>query len=83
MWYHQDLTTSEFKQLIRAKKILLAGNKNLKIYGTLHCGSGKRMKRSNRVFFENEKEAITLGYRPCKNCFSRLSASRQGSRDKI
>ncbi len=68
MWSHESLTPTEFKHLVRVKKILFAGNKNLKVYGTLHCGSGKRMKKSNRVFFENEKEAIALGYRPCGNC---------------
>jgi len=68
---HEVLSQAELKHLVKAKKILFAGNKNLKIYGTLHCGSGKRMKKSNRVFFENEKEAITLGYRPCGNCLLR------------
>ena len=71
MWSHETLTATELKHLVKGKKILFAGNKNLKVYGTLHCGSGKRMKRSNRVFFENEKEAITLGYRPCGNCMRR------------
>jgi methylphosphotriester-DNA--protein-cysteine methyltransferase len=73
MWYHETLTQPEFKRLVRGKKILFAGNKNLKVYGTLHCGSGKRMKISNRVFFESEKEAIALGYRPCRNCLRRTS----------
>ncbi|MEJ0031472.1 MAG: Ada metal-binding domain-containing protein [Bacteroidota bacterium] len=71
MLRHEDITSIELKRLIRTKKILFAGNKNLKIYGTLRCGSGKRMKISNRVFFKNEEEAITLGYRPCKNCLLR------------
>jgi len=68
MFNHEALTSTELKRLIRERKIHFAGNKNLKVYGTLHCGSGKRMKVSNRVFFENEKEAIDLGYRPCGNC---------------
>jgi methylphosphotriester-DNA--protein-cysteine methyltransferase len=71
MWNHETLTTNQLKRLIKERKILFAGNKNLKVYGTLRCGSGKRMKISNRVFFENEKEAITLGYRPCGNCMRR------------
>lgn len=50
------------------QKIQLGGNANLKIYGTLKCKSGKRMKAKNRVFFENEKEAIESGYRPCGHC---------------
>ncbi|HEV8513084.1 MAG TPA: Ada metal-binding domain-containing protein [Cyclobacteriaceae bacterium] len=45
-----------------------AGNAKLKIYRTLSCHSGKRMKKENRVFFESEAEAISLGFRPCRNC---------------
>jgi methylphosphotriester-DNA--protein-cysteine methyltransferase len=75
MYHHEALTVSELKRLIKERKILFAGNKNLRVYGTLHCGSGKRMKKSNRVFFENEKEAIALGYRPCGNCMRRRKAT--------
>jgi methylphosphotriester-DNA--protein-cysteine methyltransferase len=56
--------------LIHSRKILLAGNRRLKIYGKLNCASGKRMKRENRVFFTNEKEAIQEGFRPCKKCMT-------------
>jgi methylphosphotriester-DNA--protein-cysteine methyltransferase len=73
MYHHKDLQSRELRNLILAKKITFAGNKNLRIYGTLRCGSGKRMKQANRVFFESEKEAISLGYRPCKNCLSRIA----------
>ena len=48
--------------------IQFGGNKNLKIYGTLNCPSGKRMKRENRVFFQTEKDAQNEGYRPCGHC---------------
>lgn len=57
------------KQLIDQGKIQLAGNKKLRIYGTLDCYSGKRMKKENRVFFASEKEAIENGYRCCKHCW--------------
>ncbi|HZY82803.1 MAG TPA: Ada metal-binding domain-containing protein [Cyclobacteriaceae bacterium] len=77
MHRHEELTTTDLKRLLRAKKILFAGNKNLKVYGTLKCGSGKRMKKVNRVFFESEKEAIDLGYRPCGNC---MRGSRNGTK---
>ncbi|HEU5147651.1 MAG TPA: Ada metal-binding domain-containing protein [Chryseosolibacter sp.] len=60
--------SSEFKRLVRAGEIRFAGNKKLKIYGTLHCASGKRMKRSNRVFFSSEKDAESSGFRPCGKC---------------
>src|SRR5882762_128850 len=67
MWEHNELNQSLFN-LIRNEKIMYAGNAKLKIYGTLHCHSGKRMKKENRVFFKDEAEAINQGFRPCKNC---------------
>lgn len=54
--------------MVKNGVIILAGNAALKIYGTLHCTSGKRMKKQNRVFFINENEAINAGYRPCGHC---------------
>ncbi len=58
----------KLKSLIAKGKITLGGNKQLKIYGTLQCKSGKRMKIENRVFFVSEKEALNQGYRPCGHC---------------
>ncbi len=55
-------------QLIENQEITLGGNKNLKIYGTLGCRAGKRMKVENRVFFKDEAEALSCGYRPCSVC---------------
>ncbi|ACU63136.1 Ada metal-binding domain-containing protein [Chitinophaga pinensis] len=54
--------------LIRKGYITLAGYKKGKIYGLLTCSSGKRMEVENRVFFKNEAEATTNGYRPCGHC---------------
>ena len=54
--------------LIIAGKIKLGGYQPGKIYGTLSCASGKRMRVENRVFFESESEAISAGYRPCGHC---------------
>jgi methylphosphotriester-DNA--protein-cysteine methyltransferase len=71
---HKDLGTQHFTRsrrlwkLINAGTITLAGNKRLKIYGTLQCISGKKMKVENRVFFSNISEAIVSGYRPCGHC---------------
>ena len=61
----------KLKSLIKQGKITLGGNKQLKIYGTLQCKSGKRMKIQNRVFFVSKKEAIHWGYRPCGHCMKR------------
>lgn len=65
---HQDLNQLDLHKHLKNKLIRLAGNRKLKIYGTLQCTSGKRMKKENRVFFKNEEEAINLGFRPCGHC---------------
>jgi len=55
-------------RLVRQGGISIGGYSKAKIYGTLKCSSGKRMKLENRVFFRDEQEAINAGYRPCGNC---------------
>ncbi len=65
---HPNLSDSSLIKEIRNGSIRFGGNKQLKIYGALNCWSGKRMKRSNRVFFANEQEALESGYRPCAHC---------------
>lgn len=68
MIQHIEISDKEFKKKIRQKKIFFGGNLILKIYGTLHCPSGKRMKRENRIFFASENEAAAKGFRPCGHC---------------
>jgi len=68
MWRHRELESSELHQKLKQHEILFAGNAQLKIYGRLTCGSGKRMLKRNRVFFVDEQEAIAQGYRPCGHC---------------
>jgi methylphosphotriester-DNA--protein-cysteine methyltransferase len=68
MTAHLRLNTLELQRGIRQHKIKFAGNLKLKIYGMLQCASGKRIKKENRVFFENEREAIKEGFRPCGHC---------------
>jgi methylphosphotriester-DNA--protein-cysteine methyltransferase len=65
---HINTSASDLKKMIKQKKILLGGNRKLKIYGTLQCKSGKRMRRENRVFFTSESEAIKNKFRPCGHC---------------
>lgn len=71
---HIDLGDTAFtrskklKPLVDKGQVQFGGNAKLKIYGTLSCRSGKRMKPENRVFFGSEKEAIAVGYRPCGHC---------------
>lgn len=65
---HNEINSKELYKKIKHAQICLGGNKKLKIYGTLNCSSGKRMKIENRVFFSDENEAIKNGYRPCGHC---------------
>ena len=68
MWKHAEYDTSTLHRLIKEEKITFAGNISLKIYGSLRCKSGKRIKRKNRVFFIDKDEAIQYGFRPCGHC---------------
>ena len=45
-----------------------AGWRSGKIFGTLDCKSGMRMKRESRIFFATMGEAILRDYRPCNKC---------------
>ncbi|MEO5681084.1 MAG: Ada metal-binding domain-containing protein [Chitinophagaceae bacterium] len=65
---HADVSDTYLRSLIKQQVIIFGGNRKLKIYGTLQCASGKRMKRQNRVFFHSAKEADDNNYRPCGHC---------------
>jgi methylphosphotriester-DNA--protein-cysteine methyltransferase len=65
---HVSMSDSELRKQLRQKDLTFAGNKILKIYGSLHCRSGKRMKKENRLFFVSENEAVNGGFRPCGHC---------------
>jgi methylphosphotriester-DNA--protein-cysteine methyltransferase len=68
MIQHSEISNTDLRRKISENKIRLGGNKKLRIYGTLSCKSGKRMKKEHRVFFISEKEATDNGYRPCGHC---------------
>jgi methylphosphotriester-DNA--protein-cysteine methyltransferase len=63
----ETIQQSIFRQ-IKRKEILFAGNQQLKIYGTLKCKSGKRIKQENRVFFSSKEDAEVNSFRPCGHC---------------
>jgi methylphosphotriester-DNA--protein-cysteine methyltransferase len=71
---HRDIGNTEMERKAETRRLIadgtikMAGYRPGKIYGTLSCSSGKRMKTENRVFFSSEKEAIDAGYRPCGHC---------------
>ena len=69
---HTALSDKKLTSLIKNRGIILAGNSQLKIFGTLRCSSGKRMKKENRVFFTSKKEAIQNKFRPCGHCMKSL-----------
>lgn len=68
MIYHNKISDSALRIQFKKGEICFGGNRKLKIYGTLKCSSGKRMKRENRVFFLSENEAKKSGFRPCGHC---------------
>lgn len=68
MIQHSEVNDNDLRNQIKRKEICFGGNRSLKIYGTLQCKSGKRMKKENRVFFVSESEAIENGFRPCGHC---------------
>ncbi len=83
MIQHKNISDIDLQTKIRTKNILFGGNKNLKIYGTLNCKSGKRMKRENRVFFSSEKEAHNNKYRPCGHCMKTAYKKWKNETDTI
>lgn len=68
MIQHSAISDNDLRSKIKQKEILFGGNKKLKIYGTLQCTSGKRMKRVNRILFASENEAKQNSFRPCGHC---------------
>lgn len=65
---HLEIDDVALHQKIKGKEIVFGGNRKLKIYGTLHCKSGRRMNKVNRVFFKTIEQARIQGYRPCGHC---------------
>lgn len=65
---HLDINDSDLRSKLKKNEICFGGNMTLKIYGTIQCKSGRRMKRENRVFFASENEAVKNGFRPCGHC---------------
>jgi methylphosphotriester-DNA--protein-cysteine methyltransferase len=65
---HNEISDADLRSKIKQKKICFGGNRLLKIYGTLQCQHGKRMKRENRIFFSTENEALQNACRPCGHC---------------
>jgi methylphosphotriester-DNA--protein-cysteine methyltransferase len=67
MLRHLAISDLDSRNKMRNREINFAGNSKLKIYGMLHCKSGKRMKRENRVFFMDADDATDNNYRLCGN----------------
>lgn len=80
MILHTTISDTQVRKAIRNGLIAIGGNRKLKIFGNLNCTSGKRMKRAHRVFFDSEKEAILMGFRPCGHCLKKKFESWKQSR---
>ena len=65
---HDALDDAALRRKILAGEIRFGGNHWLGIYGRLDCASGKRMKRSTRVFFAGEDAARAAHFRTCGHC---------------
>ncbi|UKB81576.1 Ada metal-binding domain-containing protein [Chryseobacterium sp. MEBOG07] len=68
MLQHSQISSESLRSKIHSGEVRFGGNKKLKIFGLLNCRSGKRMKKENRIFFTDEKEALQNNYRPCGHC---------------
>ncbi|GAB2560383.1 Ada metal-binding domain-containing protein [Spirosoma areae] len=83
---HMALGPTRFAQLralvtmVNSEAIRVGGHRPGKIYGTLTCRVGKRMKSENRVFFQSETDAIAHGYRPCAVCLPEKYKVWKGNR---
>ncbi|TCN60596.1 hypothetical protein EV142_101168 [Flavobacterium circumlabens] len=56
MIQHSKILDSELHHKIKNAEICFGGNQKLKIYGTLKCSSGKRMKRETGFSFVPKKK---------------------------
>lgn len=61
VWKHGKIVTTPYPGRY-------AGITTQKIFGRLTCGSGKRAKKENRIFFHTWEDAVKAGHRPCKLC---------------
>jgi hypothetical protein len=60
-----------WKEYIRTKKSTAKffASKNGTVYYPLACSAGARINEENRVYFENEDDAKSSGYKQSKRCF--------------
>ncbi|HYC85100.1 MAG TPA: Ada metal-binding domain-containing protein [Chryseosolibacter sp.] len=79
---HDDFSDKDLFRLLRWGVVQFAGNRKLKIYGILHCRSGRRMLRRNRMFFSSAAEAHNAGYRPCGHCMKKVGNNRVEDREQ-
>lgn len=81
MWNHWELENAELHRMLKSGEIQWGGNLRDKIYGKLTCGGGKRLLRTNRVFFASEEEARARGFVPCGNCMKAAYRQYLAERD--
>lgn len=64
MIWHSEISDNGLRSKIKQQEICLGGNSKLKIYGTLSCTSGKKMKRENRVCFLTKRKLLQTAFAP-------------------
>lgn len=57
----------EFKRKGNSQKLFVASKNGTKVY-PIDCSSAKRIKEENRIYFQNLKQAHSLGYENSKQC---------------
>lgn len=89
------LIQKEYKLIGRDEKPYLSstpgtfgGHRRLKIYGKLDCPSALRHIANgqyvqHRVFFANENDAISAGYRPCGVCMKEAYKQWKQNNERI
>lgn len=68
MIQHSEMSGSDLHYKIFQQSIRFGLNFKLKIFRTLSCASGKKIKRENRTLFSSANEAIKKGVCSCGHC---------------
>lgn len=62
-------TASLFAVIVTNSPVVTANSRS----GKFHipgCKYGEKIEKRNRIYFSNPEEAVTRGYKPCRDCLS-------------
>ena len=82
------LIGSDGKSYLSETKGEYGGHKKGKLYGKLNCPTALKWIEKghyveNRVFFANEKDAVSAGFRPCGSCLKEKYAEWKANPEKF